>query len=390
MDQEAARKHISPELLGFIDGIKGITYEEMVPGQGLIIYAEDAETRQQSFFVLEVLSVRQSDSNKDLKTATFRYKGDNFSFYNGENPQAKPVRLEPGTLMENGVSGTFIPQRDIKMSYIGGIGLRRDHSFEYLDGGLKSVIVHNLKGMGIAKPPSDFEQPNLKGYFEKIKSTKLRQEEERKSHSEENDNKITTFIEEKFNGHPMLSQIKDTLADFSPNGKITTASYLVYALEDGVFDKAWKILEVAYRDHYSYQHPMIRGDCDILGTNRAKLMEMTHDAGIKWPRPGQEEEDIEVIVLKKDPQLRAKLERKLHEYENRLKETDPETIQDAHHKAVVLERVLKNGKANINELKKEMENYRWFDKDDFENAVGVINEYCRTSSRGRVVGGSGL
>jgi hypothetical protein len=387
MDEEAARKHLSPEILRIIDSIDGIKYEEMVPGQGLIIYAEDAETKQPSYFVVEVLSVRPSDNNKDLKTATLRYKGDNFSFYNGEDPQAKPIRLAPGTLMENGISGTFIPQRDIRMSYLGGIGLTRDHSFEYIDGEPQSVVVHNLKGIGVSKPPSDFKEPNLKEYFEKIKVSRAKQEEERKIFSEKNEEWVTAFIEEKFKGHPMLDQIKEMVASFSPNGKITTASYLAYALEDGVFEKAWKILEEAYSNHYIYQHPEIRGDCNILATNRAKLMEMTRKAGIKWPRP---EKEIKVIILKTDRELRAKLERKLDEYKRRFKEDDPALVQDARHKAMILEKVLKNGRVNVNEIKGEMKSLSWFDDDDFDNAVDVINEYCEVGGRGKLHGGTGL
>jgi hypothetical protein len=49
---------------------------------------------------------------------------------------------------------------------------------------------------------------------------------------------VPDFIEEKFNGHPKLQEVKEIVSRFSPNGQIAIASYLGYSLEDNVFDKA--------------------------------------------------------------------------------------------------------------------------------------------------------
>lgn len=165
-----------------------------------------------------------------------------------------------------------------------------------------------------------------------------------------------------------------------------------------MFDRAWQILEKAWDDQYDFQHPQVRGDIDILGQNREKLMEMTREVGIKWPRPkqefpaqdGPEFEDIEAITLGDDPELNGKLERKLAEYIERFKWDDPDHVRSSRHKALVLQTVLESSAVTVTNLKNLLSKEPWFDQDDFETAVWVINEYCSTGGRGRVSGGTGL
>jgi hypothetical protein len=98
------------------------------------------------------------------------------------------------------------------------------------------------------------------------------------------DPQILNFIEEKFSDHPKLDDIKEIISRFSPNGQIVMSSYLVYSLEDDVFDKAWEVLNTAYEEHFSFQHPDVLGDPDAIKSNALKITGMFIDAGIKWPR----------------------------------------------------------------------------------------------------------
>jgi len=207
---------------------------------------------------------------------------------------------------------------------------------------------------------------------------------------------VEAFLKEKFAGHPLLEQIKDRLKDFSYSGKVVIASYLVYAKEDGVFDKAWGVFEKANKGHYYNQHPSIRGDIDILGQNREKLTEMMREAGIKWPRPdhksvdqnGPELGEIPNIKKPEDGELLAKLKRKLEEYRSRF--DNPKLVANARHKASVLEVLLEKGEVDTVSIKDRLSQEPWFNEDVYENAVWVINEYCSVGGRGRVSGGTGL
>ncbi|MFH0936688.1 MAG: hypothetical protein V1808_00120 [Candidatus Daviesbacteria bacterium] len=399
MGLESGRRYLSPSILRIVDNL-GISYKDMQPGQSLTIYAEDAATRRPGSFNLEVLSVRNLDDRRDIMTATLRYREGDFSFYNGENSAAKPVRLKEGTLMENGISGILIPQTDARMAYFGGIGLGRDHSFEYVDGDGKSVIVHRLTTIDIGNPLIDWEQPDLIEYLQKLEATKTRQAQEREKAKQESEREVEAFIEKKFQDHLLLGQIQERLKEFSPNGKNVIASYLAYALEDGVIDKAWEVFEKACDDHYSYQPPYIRGDVEVLGQNRTKLMEMTTEAGIKWPRPTQETEEsdqdspevgeIPNIEIPSDVELQTKLQRKLAEYQGRFTNQRSSVVIDARHKAAVLDELLAKGEVSVDSLRSRLSKEPWFNEDNFDDAVWIINEYCRAGGPGRAVGGTGL
>lgn len=394
MNLEAGRQHLSPKILQTVDSYRsGIAYPDMQLGQLLTIHAEDAATKKLGSFTIEVVSVRKLDEKRDNWTATLKFKHGEFNFYNGDNTAGRPVRLEGDQLMENGISGTFIPQTDLRMSYYGGIGLGRDHGFEYVDGRDRSVIVHRLTAIDVAAPPPEWQSPDLTEHFRKMEEVKAKQQREREEAMQNSNRSVDAFLEEKFKNHPQYAQIQERVNQFSPNGRIVIASYLGYALEDGVFDKAWQILEKAWDDQYYFQHPQVRGDIDILGQNREQLMEIIREAGIKWPRPGQETpkfEDMEAITLGDDAELRGKLERKLAEYIERFKWTNSDHVRNARHKAMVLQTVLKRSAVTVTELKNLLSKESWFDQDDFETAVWVINEYCSTGGRGRVSGGTGL
>lgn len=205
---------------------------------------------------------------------------------------------------------------------------------------------------------------------------------------------VLDSVEEKFNGHPKLEQVKEIISRFSPRGGIVIASYLLYSLEDNVFDEAWEILHRAWEEHYSSQHPGVRGDPDLIDSNKLKLLNMSREAGIRWPRLEEGDpstEEVKVITLGKDPKLRGKLERKLAEYNTRLESSNPEHVKDAHLKIIVLSLVLEKGSVSVEEIKESVsKEFDSVDNERFDDAVWIINEYCTKGGRGRVKGGTGL
>lgn len=283
--QESGRQHLSPDILRIVDN-RGITYQEMQPGQNLRIYAEDAVTRQQASFNVTVISVRDTDERRATKTATLRFRDGDFNFYDGENIN-QPLQLQPGTLMENGISGIMVPQTDYRLVYFGGIGLGRDHSFEFIGGEDKSVIAHKVNMIDIGNAPVDFQAPDLSDYFRSIEAVRQKQRQDENKRIEEVNRVVMADLEERFSKHPDYDSIRDLIAAYSPNGKLVMSSFLIYAQEDDVLDDAWEALKQAHQEHFQYEHPRIRGDLDIKASSRKVFEDMMRTAGIKWPRPEQ-------------------------------------------------------------------------------------------------------
>ena len=88
-----------------------------------------------------------------------------------------------------------------------------------------------------------------------------------------------------FSEHPEHDQLREMLEGYSPNGQIVMISFLMYAREDGVLDKAVEVLERTHETHWKFQHPEMRGDPDMTIANASHLTSMMSEAGVQWPRP---------------------------------------------------------------------------------------------------------
>lgn len=372
------REYLSPEILRIVDNT--LPYEQMQIGETLIVWAEDALTRQLTSFTILVVSIRENERGR--KSATFEYVGDDFNFFDGENPQ-KTVKITAGTLMENGVSTTLIPQADYHLSYFGGIGRGRDHSFEFVGGEDHSVIVHKVSRIDVVAAQNNYQAPNyLSLHLEKMEETKQRQMQDEGKRIAELERTVMADLEKWFGDYPAYQEIRELISGYSPNGKLMMSSFLIYGKEDGVLDRAWETLKLAHHDHFEYEHPMVRDDLDLKASSRMRYERMIREAGIKWPRP---------IRLPENEERVAQLTRKANEYKERLKELDhsERTKLHAQHSLAILEEVLSLKFADINTLREKLRNEVWFDEGLFERAVELIRDYCATGGK-NVSGGTGL
>lgn len=284
--QESGRQHLAPNLLRIVD-LNGIRYSEMQPGQQLRIYAQDAVSRESGSFVVEVLNVRPVEPPSPLKTATLRYAEGNFLFWDGDDT-SKTTKIPSGTLMENGISGSLYPQLDVHMTNFGGIGLGRDHSFEYVNGTEVSIIAHTIEMIDIKSSPKGYEPPDISDHLQRVAAVREQYKQNEVKRAELVRRVILGDIDELFSAHPEYQQIRDMLADYSSNGMIVMESYLRYAFQDGVLDKAWELLKQTHKSHFEYDPPMFRGDLDFKDSTRWAFARMMRESGIKWPRPGRE------------------------------------------------------------------------------------------------------
>ncbi len=377
--EAAARSHLSTDILRTVDR-SGIRYDDMVPGQSIAVHAQDAVTQQLGSFLLRVVSIRQPNSSSQ-KDVTFEYVEGDFAFYvQRASGVSTTTRIKPGALMESGVTARFVPQTDYRMVYVGGIGVGRDHSFEYVEGEDSFVVAHDITMLEVGDPAVDFKAPDISDHLGKVEKAQKRRREDEAVREDMVRRVVMEDVEQYFGELPCAQAIKDLISGYSPNGQLVMSSFLIYGEEDGVFDKAWEVLQKADSKHFSYEHPAIRGDLDIKASSRRVYEQMVEEAGIQWPRPG---EKITEIVVPEDSDRTARLTRKAGEYKQRGKDSD------SLHKLSVLEEVLATGTVSVEELRGRLKEKSWFNEDDFDRAVKVISDYCKTGGE-NLGGGTGL
>jgi len=102
------------------------------------------------------------------------------------------------------------------------------------------------------------------------------------------------------------------------------------------------------------------------------------------------------IILPEDESIKGALEKKLEEYKRRLNKSiekepcmhpellsqvDP-TYIDSLYKVVITEKLLKEGVVDTFELSKEIvRDYGFFNVSGYNNAAGVIDDYCKTGGK---------
>jgi hypothetical protein len=231
----------------------------------------------------------------------------------------------------------------------------------------------------------DFKAPDISEHLEKVRATEKRASENEGIREERVRRVVMEDLEQYFGEDPRIQDIKDLIAGYSPNGQLVMSSFLIYGQEDGVLDQAWASLQEADRNHFSYEHPDIRGDLDFKASSRGVYINMLQDTGITWPRPPSK--DLEILL---PDEKKAQLTAKLAEYRGRLNQ-DPEMRLDAMHKIYVLERLLADGRINPSDLSTQMaKNFgSEFDPELFDTAYGVIKDYCKTGGV-NLSGGTGF
>ncbi len=97
------------------------------------------------------------------------------------------------------------------------------------------------------------------------------------------------------------------------------------------------------------------------------------------------------LILPNDPVTKEKLEGKLSEYKKRMNKSieqnpciAPEAIYctDVGYKAAIVERLFDKGLVNLSDFAIELQKkYGIINIDDYNNAAGVIDDYCTTGGK---------
>lgn len=137
---------------------------------------------------------------------------------------------------------------------------------------------------------------------------------------------------------------------------------------------------------------------NLLGPKK-DVKEILEKLGIKEGDKPIEEEEGPKIVLPNSADTKGRLEKKLEEYKERIKNKAiekpyqaPEVIWStgSGYKLLILEELLREGVVYTWKFSKKLEErFGFVAKEKFDNAAAVIDDYCKTNGT-RTYGGTGF
>jgi hypothetical protein len=148
---------------------------------------------------------------------------------------------------------------------------------------------------------------------------------------------------------------------------------------------------------------LIKGGAEYVVDEKGMRLDVTYEQ-IKEAEKEMKQENQESpkIKLPKDPEIIKKLQNKLRDYKQRFASEQqkidghkaPEQVfhilADTNYKIAVLEKVLLEGEASTHELSRELNaKDGQFDAHAFNNACGVVEDYCSTGGK-NTRGGTGF
>ena len=98
------------------------------------------------------------------------------------------------------------------------------------------------------------------------------------------DKRIESFLADKFQGVELESIKKFINLGFSLNGQIAIASIFVFAQEYGKnVDEVLAACQIEWENNWNFQHPDIKGDPDVITSNRISLEDIYLKIGVPSP-----------------------------------------------------------------------------------------------------------
>jgi hypothetical protein len=170
--------NLSLELNRIVDS--QLAYQDLGEGDLVIIHAKNAAGKNDELYLIV------AGFSKEEKPAPIFFVVNRFTAYSEKNLW---LQLKEADLAQGGISANLIPELILCMIGVGGIGVGRDYSLEYINGTEKFAYIHAIRKIIHAKYElSEKVRPDLEkhiaNYQRKVQKTKKRQqkkEEERKA-----------------------------------------------------------------------------------------------------------------------------------------------------------------------------------------------------------------
>lgn len=166
--------NLSPQLNALVDD--QIPYTSMKVGEILKIHALDAETGKPRTFRIQVVEFHTEEGGQHYPI--FQFLRSRFHFFGKD--RRTPTRIRAGSLAGAGISATHVPEFVLSMVGLGGIGLGRDYSFEYVGGTQNFAYAAGIAQIERLPCPDGWEVPSkrLSAYLKSVERIR-KQEQER-------------------------------------------------------------------------------------------------------------------------------------------------------------------------------------------------------------------
>jgi hypothetical protein len=285
MDQRPIPKGL--ERLSHYLESESVAWDKARLGTSVVVVAHDSATEQPGSFEFELVAT-QTERN-DLTTSWVELRKNDFTFVEGG--QRSPVKLPAGTIMKGGVSCQHFPETNAFMSYLGGLSVNRDFSFDEVmtpDGRIiGTILVPQITGLFSFLPEDGYTPPeSLVVYQNKIAEWKLKEESEYDKAVREMDETIAARVVELFEIPETREELLALIATFHPEARWRLAVLLDYAKEDGVQDNYLSTLKLAIIEEFDMAPPGLRG-VSILPASQRGWSLMVRELGLSNPRPQQ-------------------------------------------------------------------------------------------------------
>lgn len=168
-----AHRNLSPRLNAICDG--QLMYRDMRVGETLTITARDARTGKSGTFRVRVISLEDVSD----PTPIFEFLEDDFALF---GPDHAPMPIVGGMLAGAGLSAIFVPEFIFSMIGLGGIGIGRDYSFEYIGNTGETWAVWSISGIRRCEMAGNYQPPieQLTNFLNKREQLKAMEDVARK------------------------------------------------------------------------------------------------------------------------------------------------------------------------------------------------------------------
>lgn len=282
-------KHIPPALEGlrhYLE-LETVDWRDTQPGSEVLVEALDTETQERNSFGFTVFSLQ--DERNGLKTVHAELKENDYPFIRDSDRQ--PVKLPEGTILKNGVACQHFPETNAYMSFLGGISVGRDYSFDEAmtpDGNvLGTVLIPRVEALYSFMPDGEYTPPaTFDVYKQRIAEAKDKGQQEYDESVRQMDDQIAASLPEFFDDEATRQELLDIFATFDPEARYKLAVLLEYSQEDGVLDKYMEVLNLAIKEEFIMAPPGHRGFSFLPASGRGFNL-MIKELGLRVPRPSK-------------------------------------------------------------------------------------------------------
>lgn len=238
-----------------------IEWDQTVLGQSVLVETKDLATNASGSFGFQIIDKERLPNG--LSNVWVELEENGYIFTKDTQDRSR-LKLPQGTLMKAGISCVHFPRTDTTMTYLGGIRVNQDFSFEDVqipDGRrIGSIVVPKITALYSFLPEDKPFNPPA-GYAEYRRSVNdetALYEQELGAWAERLDAQIGEFLQEHFPESPKdIESIQEIFSTFHPEGRHKLALIMELSLREETLKDFLAILQDALKEEFSYAPPVV-------------------------------------------------------------------------------------------------------------------------------------